>query len=181
MMADKSVRRATIADATAVGEVQSVVFREVYAGRVDEQALGYFEPSVFADAWRTSLASPPPGVYALFVALAGNEVVGVAAVGPSQDPDAEGTWAEINLLAVHPAQRRAGHGSRLLNACADHLREAGADEVSLWLPADDEKSRAFVTASGFLPDAAYRDREVSPDGRALREVRLRAALRAGDD
>jgi predicted N-acetyltransferase YhbS len=77
---------------------------------------------------------------------------------------------------VHPDARRQGHGSRLLNAGADLLREAGADTVSLWLLAHDETTREFAAASGFAPDGAYRDRVVSPDGQTLREVRLSASL-----
>ena len=78
--------------------------------------------------------------------------------------------------ASHPDARRQGHGSRLLNASVDVLREAGADSVSLWVLADDEAVRAFLAASGFAPDGAFRDRVVSPDGDTLREVRLAATL-----
>ena len=58
-------------------------------------------------------------------------------------------------------------------------RDAGADSVAVWLLADAEQVRAFVAASGFAPDGAYRDRVVSPDGATLREVRLTVVL--GED
>jgi ribosomal protein S18 acetylase RimI-like enzyme len=115
-------------------------------------------------------------VHRLLVACAGEQVVGAAAIGPSQDPDAGPATGEVTLLAVHPQARRQGHGSRLLNAGVDLLREAGADSVAAWLLADDEQGRAFLAFSGFGPDGAYRDRVVSPDGQTLREVRLSAAL-----
>ena len=100
-------------------------------------------------------------------------------IGPSQDPDAGGAAGEVTVLAVHPDARRQGHGSRLLNASVDLLREAGAESVTLWLLADDEAARAFLTASGFAPDGAFRDRVVSPDGDTLREVRLATRRRRG--
>jgi hypothetical protein len=56
------------------------------------------------------------------------------------------------------------------------LRGAGAESVATWLLADDEAGRSFLSASGFGPDGAYRDRVVSPDGQTLREVRLMSAL-----
>ncbi|GGL26761.1 GNAT family N-acetyltransferase [Phycicoccus endophyticus] len=171
-VADASVRGAGPNDAPAVGRVQAAVFRDAYARRLPEDVLALFEPDAFARAWRESLAHPPPGVHRLLVALAGAQVVGALAVGPSQDPDADPAWAEVTLLAVHPDARRQGHGSRLLNASVDVLREAGAEAVTAWLPADDEHTRGFLTASGFGPDGAYRDRVVSPDGATLREVRL---------
>lgn len=178
-LADASVRRARANDAPAVGLVQATVFREAYAGRVPDEVVALFEPDAFARSWRESLAAPPEGVHRLMVACAGDQVVGLAAVGPSQDPDAGPAWGEVTVLGVHPDARRQGHGSRLLNATVDVLGEAGAEAVTLWLLADDEAARGFLAASGFAPDGAYRDRVVSPDGTTLREVRLTAHL--GED
>lgn len=113
------------------------------------------------------------------VALAGAQVLGIAAYGPSQDPDTGQATGELTLLAVHPLARRQGHGSRLLNAVVDQLGELGAEEVTAWLPAAAESTRAFLLGAGLVPDGAYRDRVVSPDGATLREVRVRATL--GDD
>ncbi len=178
-LADASVRRARSNDAPAVGLVQATVFRAAYAGRVPDEVLSLFEPDAFARGWRESLAAPPEGVHRLLVACAGDQVVGLAAIGPAQDPDAGPAAGEVTVLAVHPDARRQGHGSRLLNASVDLLAEAGAESVTLWLLTDDESTRAFLTASGFAPDGAYRDRVVSPDGDTLREVRLTADL--GED
>jgi ribosomal protein S18 acetylase RimI-like enzyme len=175
-LADAGVRRARPNDAPAVGLVQALVFREAYAGRVPDDIVARFEPEAFARSWRESLAAPPEGVHRLLVACAGEQVVGLCAIGPSQDPDAGAAAGEVTVLGVHPDARRQGHGSRLLNAGIDVLRGAGADSVSLWLLTDDERTRSFVAASGFAPDGAYRDRVVSPDGDTLREVRLSAAL-----
>jgi ribosomal protein S18 acetylase RimI-like enzyme len=175
-LADASVRRARPNDAPAVGLVQATVFREAYTGRLPDEVVALFEPDAFARTWRDSLAAPPEGVHRLLVACAGDQVVGLAALGPSQDPDAGPAAGEVTVLAVHPDARRQGHGSRLLNATVDLLAEAGAESVSVWLLTDDESTRAFLTASGFAPDGAYRDRVVSPDGDTLREVRLTAEL-----
>jgi GNAT superfamily N-acetyltransferase len=173
---DASVRAARPTDAPAVGVVQAAVWTDAYAGRVPAEVSAQFEANAFARAWRASLEAPPPGVHRLLVACLGAQVVGFAAVGPSQDADAGPECGEITALGVHPHARRQGHGSRLLNAATDLLREAGATEVSLWLLADDAAARSFVTASGFAPDGAFRDRVVSPEGDLLREVRLGAAL-----
>ena len=175
-VADASVRRARPNDAPAVGLVQATVFREVYAGRVPDEVLAVFEPERFARGWRDSLGAPPEGVHRLLVACAGDQVVGACALGPSQDPDGGRATGEVTLLAVHPDARGQGHGSRLLNASVDVLREAGADAVTTWVPADDEAGRAFLVASGFGPDGAFRDRVVSADGETLREVRLVARI-----
>lgn len=175
-LADASVRRARPADAPAVGLVQAAVWTEAYAARIPAEVVDRFQPAAFAAAWRDSLTDPPPGAHALHVALAGNQVVGFLAVGPSQDPDAPGDLAELTAVGVHPAGRRQGHGSRLLNAGVDHLRAAGAGAVAAWVLVDDEATRAFLAGAGFEPDGAYRDRVVSAEGQTLREVRLSCSL-----
>lgn len=178
--ADASVRPAHESDLSAVGVVQAAVWREAYAGVVDPEVLAAFQPHEFARMWRASLADPPPGVYRLLVAFAEDQVVGFAATGPTQDPDAAMQTGELLALGVLPEARRQGHGSRLLNACVDLLRDAGADAVHAWLLLDDAVSRAFLEAAGLEPDGAFRDRVVSASGATAREVRLRADLGPGD-
>lgn len=175
-VADASVRVARESDAPAVGLVQATVWREAYAGVLPPEVIDAFEPAAFTRAWRSSLASPPQGVYRLLTACAGEQVVGFASVGPSQDPDASPLTGELTAIAVHPEARRSGHGSRLLNAAVDTLRGAGADTMHLWLLAGDEQTRAFFVRAGLSPDGAFRDRIVSPDGQTAREVRLVAAI-----
>ena len=132
-----------------------------------------------ARAWRRSLSNPPEGVYTLLVACAGDQVVGYAAIGLSQDLDGEPTTGSLMEIGVHPLGRRSGHGSRLLNAAADLLAEAGATEITAWLPADAEDTRAFFVQAGLTPDGAYRDRGIVEDV-TLREIRVSARL-TGDD
>ena len=110
-LADASVRRARQNDAPAVGLVQAVVFREAYAGRVPDDVVARFVPDAFARSWRESLAAPPGGIHRLLVACAGDQVVGLCAIGPSQDPDAGGATGEVTVLGVRPDARRQGHGS----------------------------------------------------------------------
>ena len=174
--ADASVRSAGSNDAPAVGQVQALVWQEAYDGVVPPEVHAAFDPQSFATAWRDSLASPPEGVHRLLVACAGEQVVGFVAIGPSQDPDTGQTTGEVTALGVHPMHRRQGHGSRLLNAAVDILREAGAEHVAAWCLVEHESVRAFLTGSGLAPDGAYRDRVVSPDGTTAREVRLVALV-----
>ena len=178
--ADASVRTAATADAEVVGRVQAHVWQEAYDGVVPPQVHAAFAPEAFAASWRESLAAPPEGVHRLLVACAGEEVVGFAAIGPSQDPDTGQVTGEVTALGVDPRSRRQGHGSRLLNAAVDMLREAGAESVTAWCLVEHEDLRAFLTGAGMQPDGAYRDRVVSPEGGTAREVRVVAVLAAGD-
>lgn len=170
------MRRARVNDAPAVGLVQAEVWRDSYAEIVPPEVLETFEPQAFAGPWRESLSNPPEGVWTLLVACLGQQVVGFVAVGPSQDPDADELAGEITTIAVHPAARRQGHGSRLLNAAVDILREAGAASLGVWALTTQEDVQSFLRSSGIQPDGAYRDRVVSPAGDTVREVRLTARL-----
>lgn len=76
--------------------------------------------------------------------------------------------AEIGALEVSPAHRRQGHGSRLLAACVDLLREAGATRVQTWIVDGDEARTRFFASAGFAPAGIRRHLEVGAD--ALTEI-----------
>ena len=176
VVADASVRIARPGDAPAVGLVQAAVWRAAYASILPQETLERFDAASFARVWRDSLSHPPSPRHVLLVGCAGERVVGFAAVGPSVDPDAGETSGEVLVLGIHPDARRSGHGSRLLNAAADTLRDKGFESMSAWLLAGDEDTRAFLTVSGLSPDSAYRDRVIDVGGKVAREVRLTADL-----
>jgi GNAT superfamily N-acetyltransferase len=97
-------------------------------------------------------------------------VVGVASHAPAEDPDLEpSTTAELLTLLVDPDHVRRGHGSRLLNATVDHLREDGFATVVAWVFADDTPMLGFLTSAGWGPDEAER---VLDMGRPVRMIRL---------
>lgn len=172
-VADASVRVATPWDVDAVGEVQSVLWREAYASLLAPDALAGATPGEFARVWRESLAQPPSPAYRLLVACAGEEVVGFAAIGPSADPDATDVDAELLVAGVRPEARRGGHGSRLLNATVDTAGLTGFARVRTWLLESDRSTRAFLEAAGFIPDGARRERVTGPEeGDIAGELRL---------
>ncbi len=177
IVADASVRLARPSDAPAVGFVQAVLWREAYASLLPREVLEGFQPQAFAGVWRTSLERPPSPAHRLLVACAGEQVVGFAAVGPSGDPDAKDGDGELLVLGVHPQARRAGHGSRLVNAAVDTARGAGFTGLRGWLLSTDEDTRAFLTDAGLAADGAYRDRVVGPqETDVAREVRVAGVI-----
>ena len=177
-VADASVRVATPGDVEAAGAVQSALWQEAYASLLPPEALAAATPAEFARAWRESLAHPPSGAYRLLVACAGEDVVGFAAVGPSADPDATDVDGELLVGGVRPANRRTGHGSRLLNATVDTAGLIGFARVRVWVLASDGSTRRFLEAAGFVADGARRERATGSGHReggaaeAAAEVRL---------
>jgi GNAT superfamily N-acetyltransferase len=107
----------------------------------------------------------------VLVAVAGPAPVGFAAMGPAEDDDLDpGSAAELSALSVAPTRTGEGHGSRLVNAAVDHLRQDGFARVVVWVmdqaPAD-EALQGFLAAAGWAPDGARRTLDLHGDGSVL--------------
>lgn len=171
-MADVSVRIAEVRDAPAIAAVQVAAWQETYAGALPREVTA----DAVAGAWAAALATPGDARNRVLVALAADTVTGFAITSPCPDPDADpiadGAVAEFT---VAPEARRAGHGSRLLQACVDTLRADRFTRATWWVTSTDDALREFVTAGGWAPDGATRELE-GPDGVRIRQVRLHTTL-----
>ena len=177
-MADASVRRAGPEDAAAVGEVQARTWREAYADLLPPEVLAGLEPDVLAASWRDALAAPPDPRHVVLLALAGPLPVGLAALGPAEDPDLEpAADGELRLLLVDPGARGRGHGSRLLAAAVDTLRELGFRRAYCWAGAGDAALLTFLAGTGWAEDGARRTLDLRGDSDVLvDQVRLHTDL-----
>lgn len=173
-LADASVRAARPADAEAMAAVQLAAWRSAYAHLLADAALAAMDPVEVAAAWRAALEAPPDPRARAHVAVEDAAVVGLTALAPSTDADLDESTAEIGPLLVHPEHQGRGHGSRLLNAAADHARDAGFRLVTMWVVADDGRFRAFLEGAGWAPDGGART--VDAAGAPLREIRLHARI-----
>jgi GNAT superfamily N-acetyltransferase len=174
--ADASVRAGTAADAPDMGRAQAEAWRSSYAGVLPADTLAALEPDTLGEAWRESMVRPPTGSHRVLVALAAGDLVGFAAIGPAES--AEPAVGELVALVVTPSAQHAGHGSRLLNAAADRLRDTGFAHLVVWVLEGDTVRLRFLTAAGFEPDGAQRTFAAGAGdaGEMLREVRLVASL-----
>jgi exonuclease III/GNAT superfamily N-acetyltransferase len=156
------LRRATPADAPAIGAVFDAAVREgwAYLGEVVQRPL--YEPGHW-DALVADHAEPD----ALLVATDGaGRVAGFAAVHAHD--------GEVYLLFVDPGQAGRGIGRALLEASHDILRAAGTAEAFLFTEERNLRARAVYAAAGYMPDGSVRESVFR--GQALREVRLVKAL-----
>jgi len=176
---DGSVRLARAADAPVVAEVQLRTWGIVYGPRLPQGAALPLDLETATERWRAAVASPPTARHHLLVAVAGagpdtpGEVVGFAAIGPSEDDDAMPTVGEIMVLLVSAGHERQGHGSRLLQAAVDTLREDGFTTATTWMFADDAVVEAFLASTGWEPDGAARQLDM---GEPVKQRRMHVGL-----
>ncbi|GIG21879.1 hypothetical protein Cch01nite_26030 [Cellulomonas chitinilytica] len=165
--ADVSVRPAVPGDETAVVDVQLAAWR--HTGLLGPAVLDLVDPAAMTAQWARAITTPPAAGYRVLVACRGADVVGVASVAPVPAPedrpfDAPG--GVILALEVAPDSQQRGHGSRLLAAVVDLLRQDGADQVHTWVLDGDEARARFLGGAGLGPDGGTRDLATGamPDG-----------------
>jgi ribosomal protein S18 acetylase RimI-like enzyme len=176
--ADVSVRVAWADDADAIAAVQVRAWREEYVATLPAEVLSSLDPADFAEAWRASLTSPKDARNRVLVALERNTVRGFAVTGPAADPDCDPVSdGEIVELIVDPDQTRHGHGSRLVQACAETLKADRFTRAVTWLASTDDVRRGFLTGAGWATDGAHRELDLHGDGSVrVKQVRLHTDL-----
>jgi ribosomal protein S18 acetylase RimI-like enzyme len=167
--ADVSVRPARTSDAAAIAEVQLETWRSGYAQILPAGALEAISDADAEAHWRDAVLAPPSPTHAVFVALHAGRLVGLAAVGPSEDEDATEQRAEILELIVGPGFQQAGHGSRLLAAAVDRLEQRGIQSLVTWRFAADEPALAFFRSAGWAEDGSRRTLDM---GEPVEQIRL---------
>jgi GNAT superfamily N-acetyltransferase len=89
------------------------------------------------------------------VAEDGPSVVGMAAVQPLRDNDAEGPAIPgglfVNLLFVLPERWGEGIGGAILDAVLAEAKRRGCSQVRLWTHEDNERSHRLYRDGGFWP------------------------------
>lgn len=128
-------------------------------------------------AWHDAIVKPPLAHLRVLVAIGDAGVVGFAVTGPSGDPDRADTDGAIGEFVVDPKSRRQGHGSRLINAAVDTLRQDGFEVATMWVPAANDDMRAFLTGCGWGPDGAHQEVGLEDGGATLKLVRLHTDIR----
>lgn len=134
---------------------------------------GLFEQTQIASlakVWHRSITRPPLASYRVLVATEHESVVGMIAVGPSEDEDADSDDGQVIELMVARSARSHGHGSRLVQAAVDTLRADGFSRATWWLPTSADQLRSWLQDTGWAPDGVHASAE-TPTG-TLRLVRL---------
>jgi GNAT superfamily N-acetyltransferase len=172
-----SVRLALPAEAGAIAALQRRGWQQSLPADVVPDVLGAVDLDTMTTSWEAAILRPPLAQFRVLVAVEDVRVVGFAALGPSDDPDADpGEDALIAEFVIDPAAQRRGHGSRLLHACADTLAADGFTRATWWVRASDDVVRTFLTDAGWAADGAHTEVAVAEGGPSLKLVRLHTAI-----
>lgn len=163
---DVSVRPAVPGDEREVARVQLAAWRDTLAETLGDAVLDGIDPDQLTAQWSRAITAPPGPGYRVLVAMHGPRLVGFASVAPVTAPAESGDdvpGGEILALEVLPEARRVGHGSRLLAAVVDLLRdEDRAGSVQTWVLAGDAVREQFLGSAGL--DDMGAERRLGSDG-----------------
>lgn len=176
--ADVSVRVAWADDARGIAELQVRAWRTTHAGLLPDDVLAGLDADALAASWAQALSRPKDARNRVLVALERNRIVGFAVTSPAGDPDADPVAdGEVGEFCVDPGEHRLGHGSRLVQACADTLSADRFTRAVTWVNSTDDVLRGFFESSGWAPDTAHRELDLRGDGAVrVKQVRLHTAI-----
>jgi ribosomal protein S18 acetylase RimI-like enzyme len=137
------LRRATEADADAIGVVHVQAWREAYAGMVPDAILAGLDPAQRAGMWRGRLERGA----AVTLAERDGAIVGFSFGGRQRDASLAYT-GEIHAVYVLRRAQRLGIGRALMAAAAGDLLLQGHTSAMLWVLETNAPARRFYQALG---------------------------------
>lgn len=180
-----SVRLAMPAEALQIAELQ----RRVWADDdLERRMLDEVDTQEMAEVWHQAITRAPLAHFRVLVAIQAygqaepadepgatrqrTRVCGFAAIGPSDDPDADPTDSLVAEFCVDPLLAGQGHEDRLMHAVVSTMQADGYQRATWWLRSTDDQLRAWLSESGWAPDGAHRE-VGTPDGvLRVKQIRL---------
>lgn len=149
-----TLRRATSADAEAVGRIHVESWNVAYRGIMPDDVIAKTDLVYRTQFWAERIADPD---WPVFVIEAGGECVAFCQMIASRDPDDDPQQVgHITSLHVLPWLRGTGHGRALMDHVLSEFRKRGFAAVTLWVLEENRPARKFYERYGFRQDAAPR-------------------------
>ena len=149
-----TLRRATSADAEAVGRIHVESWNVAYRGIVPDDVIAKTDLAFRTQFWVERIADR---TWPVFVIDEGGECVAFCQMIPSKDPDDDPEQVgHITALHVLPHLRGQGHGRALVDHVLDEFTKRGYSTVTLWVLEENLAARRFYERYGFRQDAATR-------------------------
>ncbi|SDX73775.1 Ribosomal protein S18 acetylase RimI [Collimonas sp. OK242] len=146
IVGDVVIRRATVADAGVIAAVRIDSWRTTYRGIIPDDYLDGMKIEDSAAIW-SRILSATSNAANVFVAEVDGEVLGFAA-GMTLAQAKLGFDSELTAIYLEPSVQRAGIGRKLVAHVAAALASAGANNMLVWVLADNRPARQFYEMLG---------------------------------
>jgi GNAT superfamily N-acetyltransferase len=150
--ASVNVRRATVADARAIAEINVASWRAAYRGIIPDDFLDGMPIAAREIALQSRLQRDEEDGAPAWIAERSGVAIGFVSSGPPRDEDVPLPAAEVYAIYVLPGEWRGGAGKALLTTAVDHWLERGAETLVLWVLEANSGGRAFYEAMGWSWD-----------------------------
>jgi ribosomal protein S18 acetylase RimI-like enzyme len=150
-MASPILRRATKADAAALGPLHVLAWQETYTGLLPVDLLDAMSVSVRTSMWERILSIPgEAGKAAVIVVEVGDRLVGFGSYGWQHDKGllGAGFHGEFHAIYVLQSYQRRGIGRSLLARMSSELIATGITSAALWVLRDNTNAVAFYQKQG---------------------------------
>jgi ribosomal protein S18 acetylase RimI-like enzyme len=168
--ADFTIRNASFEDARAIAVIQVHASRAAYEAVAPPVYFNGFTVPRRIAAWKTMIAGRRD-TEQIIVAEESGHIRGYAHCGPSRNPGAPPSTAELYSFYVAPSHWRRGFGRRLLVESLRELARMTFDDVTLWVLATNRSARAFYERFGWTADGSEKASHPS-----MTEVRYQTAV-----
>ena len=149
-----TLRRATPADAAAVGRIHVESWNVAYRGIMPDDVIAKTDLACRTRFWAERIADRD---WPVFVIEEAGECVAFCQMIPSRDPDDDPKHVgHITSLHVLPWLRGKGLGRLLMNHVLGEFKKRGFLTVTLWVLEHNLPARGFYEQYGFRLDAATR-------------------------
>lgn len=126
------IRNATPEDVPAIAHVHTQSWRETYTGRIPEEVLSQLTLERRLAQWQRYMEQ---GSKHVLVLEHEGQVVGFARAMPHPETTL-GTASELESIYLLKAHQGKGAGRQLMTAAVQHLQDAGATTMGLWVLKD---------------------------------------------
>jgi ribosomal protein S18 acetylase RimI-like enzyme len=165
-----TLRRATPADAAAVGHIHVESWKVAYHGIMPDDVIARTDLTFRTAFWAERITDRE---WPVFLIEEEGQAVAFCQMVPSKDPDDDPTQVgHITSIHVLPQLRGHGYGRLLMDHVLGEFRRRGFAEVTLWVLKENHNARRFYEKYGFHLDGDTRNYPRTD----VREVRYRIGL-----
>lgn len=149
-----TLRRASSADAQAVGRIHVESWNVAYRGIMPDDVIAKTDLAYRTQFWAERIADRE---WPVFLLEEDGQPVAFCQMIPSRDSDDDGTSVgHVTSLHVLPHLRGRGYGRVLMDHVLSEFRRRGFTAVTLWVIEENRDARRFYEKYGFHLDGGTR-------------------------